>query len=157
MAQMKEYQKICRPMEIKPKKNLNVSLIDSLECFEILKVNKDTHLVDVRTKPEWLFVGVPDLSTINKNAIFVSWQDFPLMNKNSNFEKEIANAGLKKNDRLYFICRSGKRSFEAAKHMIKKGYTYCYNITDGFEGDKNFRNRRSTINGWKFNRLPWKQ
>ena len=72
-----------------------------------MKINKNTHLVDVRTKPEWLFVGVPDLSTINKNAIFVSWQDFPLMNKNSNFEKEIANAGLKKNDRLYFICRSG--------------------------------------------------
>ena len=157
MAQMKEYQKICRPMEIKPKKNLDVSIIDSLKCFEILKASKDAHLVDVRTKPEWQFVGVPDLSIINKNAIFISWQDFPFMSKNNNFEKEIANAGLKKNDHIYFICRSGQRSLEAANHLIKKGYNYCYNITDGFEGDKNSRNRRSTINGWKFNRLPWTQ
>ena len=72
------------------------------------------------------------------------------MSKNNNFEKEIANAGLKKNDHIYFLCRSGQRSLEAANHMIKKGYDYRYNITDGFEGDKNSRNRRSTINGWKF-------
>ena len=154
---MREYQKICLPMETKLKKILGVSLVDSLDCFKILKINKNTYLIDVRTKPEWLFVGVPDLSIINKNTIFVSWEDFPLMNKNKYFEKEIINSGLKKNDHLYFLCRSGQRSLEAAKHMIKKGYSYCYNITDGFEGNMDSKNRRSTINGWKFNRLPWKQ
>ena len=53
--------------------------------------NSKSYLIDVRTKPEWLFVGVPDLSIINKNTIFVSWEEFPLMNKNKYFEKEIIN------------------------------------------------------------------
>ena len=36
-------------------------------------------------------------------------------------------------------------------------YHHCFNITDGFEGEKNNLNQRSTINGWKYNNLPWKQ
>ena len=157
MAQMKEYQKTCRLTETKLSKTLNVNLINSLDCFEILNMDSKAYLIDVRTRPEWIFVGVPDLSIINKNTIFVSWQDFPSMIKNKNFEKEIVKTGLKKNDHLYFICRSGQRSLESAKYMIKKGYSYCYNINDGFEGNKDSKNHRSKINGWKFNKLPWKQ
>ena len=100
---------------------------------------------------------MPDLSIINKETYFISWQNFPSMIVNEFFEKEIVKAGLKKNDHLYFLCRSGKRSLQAARYMLNKGYLYCFNIEDGFEGNKNSSYHRSKINGWKFNQLPWKQ
>jgi len=41
----------------------------------------------------------------------------------------------------------------AAKH----GFEYAINVLEGFEGDKNDLHQRSSINGWRFHRLPWEQ
>ena len=79
------------------------------------------------------------------------------MKINSFFENQVITTTIKKIDKLFFICRSGSRSFHAAKFLAYSGYNYCYNVSDGFEGDKNSLNQRSTINGWKFNNLPWEQ
>ena len=135
----------------------SIDSIDSLGCYNALKLNKKAQLVDVRTKPEWEFVGVPDLSIINKITFFISWQNFPMMILNEFFEKEILEAGLKKDDHLYFLCRSGQRSLHATKYMLSKGYNYCFNIDDGFEGNKDSECHRSKISGWKYSQLPWKQ
>ena len=93
----------------------------------------------------------------NKKTILISWHVYPLLKINSFFENKIIELNIKKNDELFFICRSGGRSFHAAKFLAHSGYNYCYNVSDGFEGDKNKLNKRSTINGWKFNNLPWEQ
>ena len=145
-------------MEIKHKnKNNTIQNISSKECFKILSNKTDSYLIDVRTLPEWKFIGVPDLFPINKETIFVSWQIYPQMNENKNFEKQILDLGIQKNNNLYFICRSGQRSLCAAKLLINNGFTCCFNIHDGFEGDLNQHKKRSLINGWKYNNLPWKQ
>ena len=47
------------------KKN-HVHTINSRQCFEKLSKVPDSHLVDVRTKPEWLFVGLPNLQSLQK-------------------------------------------------------------------------------------------
>ena len=47
------------------KKN-NIQNINSRQCFEKLSKESGSYLVDVRTKPEWLFVGVPDLQSLQK-------------------------------------------------------------------------------------------
>ena len=138
-------------------KNNIIQNISSKECFEILSNNTDAYLIDVRTQPEWQFVGVPDLSQINKETIFISWLIYPKMNKNKNFERQILNQGIKKKNNLYFICRSGQRSLYASKLLIKNGFSSCFNVYDGFEGDLNKHKKRSLINGWKYNNLPWKQ
>ena len=31
------------------------------------------------------------------------------------------------------------------------------NVSDGFEGDRNGQNHRSSINGWRHHGLPWEQ
>ena len=39
------------------------------ECFEKISIEDHTHLIDVRTKPEWVYDGVPDLSSKNNNDL----------------------------------------------------------------------------------------
>jgi len=135
----------------------DIRSINSTECFDKLSKNSKSYLIDVRTKPEWEFVGVPDLSNTNNSTLFISWQEYPEMNINKNFEKHIFQKNIGKNDYIFLICRSGSRSLKAAKYLSSLGYKHCFNVSDGFEGNKDNINHRSTINGWKFSNLPWKQ
>ncbi len=140
--------------------NINDSEVHNItpvECFNQLSEIFNSFLIDVRTKPEWELIGIPNLSSINKKTILISWHVYPQMKINSFFENQIIELNIKKNDKLFFICRSGGRSFHAAKFLTHAGFNYCYNVSDGFEGNKNKLNQRSTINGWKFNNLPWEQ
>ena len=41
------------------------------EAWEMLKSKKECNLLDCRTFAEWQFVGIPDLSEINKKALFI--------------------------------------------------------------------------------------
>ena len=144
-------------MNSKNNKYLNISNITSIECFNKLLEISNSYLIDVRTKPEWEFIGIPDLSSLNKKTLFISWHVYPRMTINSLFENKILESNIEKNDKLFLICRSGTRSFHAAKFLVSCGYNHCFNVLDGFEGDKNSLSQRSTSNGWKYNNLPWKQ
>ena len=144
-------------MNLKNKIDSNAQNITSVECFDKLSEIFNSYLIDVRTKPEWEFIGIPDLSSLNKKTIFISWHVYPEMKINSLFENQVFESNIEKNDKLFLICRSGKRSFHAAKFLTACDYKHCFNVTDGFEGDKNTLSQRSTINGWKYNNFPWKQ
>ena len=144
-------------MEIKLNKKDNIKNISSQECFEKLSIEVHSHLIDVRTKPEWVYVGVPDLSSINKNVIFISWQVYPEMEINKFFENQVLESNIQKDNNLYFICRSGNRSYSAAESLASRGFSNCFNVIDGFEGKLNHKHQRALIDGWQFNNLPWKQ
>ena len=144
-------------MEIKLNKKDNIKNISSRECFEKLSIEVNSQLIDVRTKPEWIYVGVPDLSSINKKVIFVSWQVYPEMGTNKFFENQILESNIRKDSNLYFICRSGQRSHDAAKFLDSRSFANCFNVIDGFEGNLNHERQRASIDGWQFNKLPWKQ
>ena len=144
-------------MAIKLDKKDNIKNISSRECFEKLSIEVNSQLIDVRTKPEWIYVGVPDLSSINKKVIFVSWQVYPEMGTNKFFENQILESNIKKDNNLYFICRSGNRSNNAAEFLASRGFSNCFNVIDGFEGNLNHERQRASIDGWQFNNLPWKQ
>jgi rhodanese-related sulfurtransferase len=58
---------------------------------------------------------------------------------------------------VLLICRSGRRSLEAGKVLIKEGFTKVYNISEGFEGSLDEEHHRSTLGGWRFDGLPWEQ
>ena len=144
-------------MEIKLNNKDNIKNISSQECFEKLSIEVHSHLIDVRTKPEWVYVGVPDLSLINKKVIFISWQVYPKMEINKFFENQILELNIKKDSNLYFMCRSGNRSYSAAEFLVSRGFSNCFNVIDGFEGKLNHERQRALIDGWQFNNLPWKQ
>ena len=76
-------------MNSKNNKYLNISNITSIECFNKLLEISNSYLIDVRTKPEWEFIGVPDLSSFNKKTIFISWHVYPEMKINSLFENQV--------------------------------------------------------------------
>ncbi|MBN35272.1 MAG: sulfurtransferase [Rhodospirillaceae bacterium] len=127
------------------------------DAFNALRNEPDAVLVDVRTEPEWQFVGFPDLSLIGKRAVLAQWQTFPGGQPNADFAADCEAAGLKRGRPVYFLCRSGVRSMHAAAAMTALGFGPCYNIAQGFEGDKDTEGHRGRTGGWKVAGLPWQQ
>ena len=127
------------------------------ESWDLLKRNKDAVLIDVRTDAEFAYVGGPDPAAMQNAFHKVSWILFPDMNRNPHFEDAVREAVPDKEAPILFLCRSGQRSASAAKAMTALGYASCFNIAEGFEGDKNAEDRRGTVNGWKVRGLPWVQ
>ena len=131
--------------------------ITSKEAWEMLEQDPAAALVDVRTDAEWAFVGVPDLSALEKRPVLVSWQTYPDLQRNPRFEQEIVAKGLDREQTLLLICRSGQRSRHAAMALDAAGFGRCYNVSDGFEGPHDERRHRGTVGGWKAADLPWTQ
>jgi len=131
------------------------------EAWEMLKGDAKAQLVDVRTTAEWNFVGVPDLTSMGRAPIMVEWQAYPGMGRNPQFEKMVAErltaAGAVEDTVVAFLCRSGARSQAAAMAMTAVGFSKCFNVVGGFEGDLNAERRRGEANGWKSCGLPWVQ
>ena len=134
--------------------------ISAREAWELLARDGTAVLIDCRTQPEWAFVGVPDLSTIEARAVFSEWQVFPSMQVNADFAAQLsAGAGLdsKRDQPLLFICRTGGRSKAAAVAMTQAGFGPCYNVSGGFEGPLDDNKHRGGSDGWKAASLPWTQ
>jgi rhodanese-related sulfurtransferase len=133
------------------------------EAWESLKSEPNTVLVDVRTKAEWSYVGSPSLDDLGKEIIKVEWLAFPEMSVNPAFTGELfSRFGDKFPDKIFFICRSGVRSMDAAEYVLDVlreigRKTLCVNVEEGFEGDLNDEKHRGNLNGWKTSGLPWRQ
>jgi len=127
--------------------------IPPTEAHQRLKANATAVLIDVRTQPEWTFVGVPQVDRL----VRLSWQVYPTMDVNSNFAKDVEAMGLPKDTEILCICRSGARSASAATALTQAGFTNCWNVAQGFEGDKDASGHRAKMNGWKAAGLPWAQ
>jgi len=107
-------------------------------------------LVDVRTKPELLYVGrVP-------GSVLVEWQTYPGNLQNPQFLQQLAEA-VEPGETLMFLCRSGARSHAAAAIAAQAGWRDSYNVLEGFEGNKDSSGHRSTVGGWRKAGLPWVQ
>ena len=124
------------------------------EAWRMISERPDAVMIDVRTVPERVYVGQPDLTAVGKQIRSVEWTSFPTGATNPAFLTE-ATAGLEPDQTILVICRSGARSRAAAAALAAAGFTDTYNITDGFEGDLDADGRRTT--GWKGAGLPWRQ
>lgn len=126
-------------------------------AWQLLSERTDAILIDVRTRPEWNFVGLPDLEPLGKKPVLLEWQVFPGMQVNSEFVSALSGAAPNKEAPLLFLCRSGARSAAAAKAMSAAGYSRCLNVAEGFEGPLDAQARRGVTGGWKAAGLPWRQ
>ncbi len=131
--------------------------VSPAEAWRILQEDQRAKLVDVRSLAEWQFVGLPDLSSLGKETLCISWQVYPTMQVNQNFVGEVSARDAAPEDPLFFLCRSGQRSRAAAMTMTAAGYQRCYNVAGGFEGDPDGERHRGKTNGWKVEGLPWVQ
>lgn len=129
--------------------------------WDRLAASPNAVLIDVRTRAEWSYVGLADLSSLGKQPVLVEWLTFPDNRVNPAFVDELTRQldalGADQSADLYFICRSGVRSRSAAQAMAAAGYGSCHNVADGFEGAIDDERHRGKRSGWKAEGLPWAQ
>ncbi len=120
------------------------------EAYQLLQLAPGTKLVDVRTRAELDWVGrIAD-------AVEIEWMTYPGMKANPHFLAHLEQQ-VEKEALVLFICRSGARSHAAAAAATQLGYTTCYNVLEGFEGDPDAAKQRNSKNGWRVAKLPWQQ
>jgi rhodanese-related sulfurtransferase len=135
--------------------------IGAAEAWERLKADPRAQVIDVRTLAEWNFVGLPDLSAVNRDVHCIEWQGFPSMAVNPGFVQQatqaVTKAGADRDTPIILMCRSGGRSRAAAMALAAAGFTAAFNLAGGFEGDLDPQGHRGELNGWKAAGLPWRQ
>lgn len=135
--------------------------VSSSEAWARLSTEPTSILIDVRTRAEWAFVGLPDLSGIGKQVVTIEWQTFPDNRIDPSFAERLSQhletSGVGRDAELYFLCRSGGRSRMAAEALTAVGYGGCHNVADGFEGPLDSDRHRGVAAGWKVAGLPWVQ
>lgn len=120
------------------------------EAHELTQLSPRAKLIDVRTRAEWDWVGrVP-------GSLEIEWQDYPARALNTHFIQTL-KLSITPESLLMFLCRSGARSSSAAKSATEAGFPDCFNILEGFEGDKDANGQRNKSGGWRASGLPWHQ
>lgn len=130
--------------------NETLGHFSSKETWDFLQKHPDAKLIDIRSSMEFLFIGHP------KDCIHIGWMEEPDWDINPNFVEDI-KAVQTDNCPIVMICRSGNRSEQAGEQLLEAGLTNIHHVTDGFEGDRDDDNHRGTLNGWRFEGLPWEQ
>jgi rhodanese-related sulfurtransferase len=121
------------------------------EAWRLAREYPGARLVDLRTREELTLVGrVP-------GAVEMAWRLFGFgdWELNPHFLEDFKKTFLP-GDTILLLCRSGVRSHEAAELLASEGFPNCFNVLQGFEGDKNEAGQR-VIAGWKVRGLPWSQ
>jgi rhodanese-related sulfurtransferase len=108
--------------------------------------------VDVRMEIESLYVGRPP------GVVHIAWYEYPDLTADPQaFSAAVeAEAGDKARPVL-LICRSGKRTLDAGLALEAAGFADVAHVLHGFEGDLDDAFKRSTVNGWRHDGLPWEQ
>jgi rhodanese-related sulfurtransferase len=147
--------------EVQSSEAIHIEDVPVEEAWAHLEKDAGSVLIDVRTRAEWTFVGLPDLGKIGKRALTVEWQTSPDSKIDAGFPERLTAvldaAGATKDSELLFICRSGARSRIAAEAMAGVGYRQCRNVADGFEGPLDADRHRGQVAGWKAAGLAWVQ
>lgn len=152
-------------IELSVKKQTTLGLyVTAKEAAAALKTHPDILLIDVRTRAEVMFVGIPDaavrnipfkqLGPYNFNPKKNAYKLVPNLEFAGAVKALLDEKNLGQDTIMILTCRSGGRSARAVNALAKLGYENVYSMIDGFEGDKDKDGKR-TVNGWKNSGLPW--
>lgn len=125
-------------------------------AWQAIQNTPNALFIDVRMEIESLYVGRPP------GVENIPWYEYPdLQADPAKFAQAVtreAGEGPQAKERpVFLICRSGKRTIDAALALEAAGFTDVTNILQGFEGELNAQFHRSTSGGWRFDGLPWEQ
>jgi len=127
-----------------------VDCISAREAWERLGTDRDAVLIDVRTPNEWHSVGLPNLSTLDKEVIALSWDPYDA----AGFAQALSEAVPSRKTPVFFLCRSGMRSQQTAELAAHLGYEVSINVVEGYEGPPDSTGQRGRVCGWQFQDLP---
>jgi len=126
--------------------------VSPAEAFELLQLDPQARLIDVRTRAELDWVGRPVIG--DGQYAHVEWTRYPGAVPNAEFLDQV-RAVATPDTPVLFLCRSAARSKLAAIEAAKHGFTRAFDLLEGFEGDKDTFGHRKTVSGWCFRGLPW--
>jgi rhodanese-related sulfurtransferase len=122
------------------------------EAWALVQQQPETLFVDVRMEIESLYVGRPP------GVENVPWYEYPdLLPDPARFAAAVEREAGSKSRPILLICRSGKRTLDAARALEAVGFSNVAHVVHGFEGDLDDGFHRSTLNGWRHDGLPWEQ
>jgi len=122
------------------------------QAWQLLQTTSDAVFIDIRMEIESMYVGRPPKS------INIPWYEYPELTPNTeDFVAAVEREVGSKDQTVVLICRSGSRTLDAGEALVKAGFTNVVNVVNGFEGDLDANDHRSTVNGWRFDGLPWAQ
>jgi len=134
------------------------------QAMEMVNFESNVYIVDVRTRPEYVLVGHPNIAYHLPVKIWTgkyTSKGYGMIT-NSKFGQDLKDRFNPKTDILIFMCRSGGRSCVAADLAAQAGWPAdrIYNMLGGFEGDKlnnpdSVLNGKRAMGGWKNEGLPW--
>jgi rhodanese-related sulfurtransferase len=108
--------------------------------------------VDVRMEIESLYVGRPP------GVENIPWYEYPELTPDpAAFVAAVQRLAAGQDHPVLLICRSGKRTVDAGLALEGAGFSDVAHVVHGFEGELNDHFKRSTVNGWRFDGLPWEQ
>ena len=135
-----------------------VASITASVAWRWLQSDAAIRLIDIRSTQEFLFVGHP------LGAAHIPYIDEPDWIPNPCFTNQVrallpvvAEVGVKREDPILLICRSGERSKAAGEVLLEDGVNNVFSIIHGFEGPLDKHDHRSGISGWRYDGLPWAQ
>jgi rhodanese-related sulfurtransferase len=122
------------------------------ESWALMQADPEVLMIDIRMEIESMYVGRPP------GAHNIPWYEYPDFTPDpAGFCASVeAEAGTKARP-ILLLCRSGQRSVDAGHALEAAGFTRIINVLHGFEGDLNAHFHRSSVNGWRFDQLPWEQ
>jgi rhodanese-related sulfurtransferase len=126
-----------------------MKLLSPRDAYAFLQSAPHAVFMDIRSFAEFWFVGHP------VGAVSVPFNDEEY-GLNAKFVEEAASFA-RRDQAIVLICRSGKRTLHAGAALEAAGFTNVAHVTTGFEGDMNAQDQRSSIDGWRFDGLPWEQ
>lgn len=126
-------------------------------------------LVDVRSRAEVTFVGMPERANVNiPLMILPAFPEYDpekghyMLEANPDFEAAFVawagKNGVGEDTPIVLICRSGSRSARAVEILRGLGYRQVWSVVDGFEGDTATAGPakgQHVVNGWKNAGLAW--
>ncbi len=162
-----------KPKKAKKQTTLNLYMTAKEAGSAMAKDGKKILFLDVRTRAEVNFLGMPKAADANipysllKGNIdgAYSWnkkkKSFKLAINNdftAEVERRLKAKGLTKTDTVILMCRSGSRSAKAVNLLAKSGFKKAITVVDGYEGGKAKQGPQKgqrVVNGWKNAGLAW--
>ena len=122
------------------------------EAWAFLQQQPDALFVDVRMEIESLYVGRPP------GVENIPWYEYPDLTPDAaQFVRAVEREAGSKTRPVLLICRSGKRTEDAGRVLEDAGFSDVAHVVHGFEGELDESFKRSTLNGWRHDGLPWEQ